>query len=371
MRTIPGVPGAPFEYVDAESVGMDGATLAALADVTALWVAQDRIVGAEIVVLKKRKVVLHEAIGWSDREAGVAMRRDSFFRIRSMTKPFTGTAMLLLIEDGAVGFDSRVSEFLPSWDSDRTRDITVLQALAHQSGFVDGDWSIAPGDAGSLRELADGCGEHGPSHPADGQFRYSDVNTYALGAIVAEVSGMPLERFIESRLLGPIGLDETHVGYTPDAPWATRMIPTYERDESEAWIKYWMPEAQGVFPYFRASGGLVSTAFDYAKWLHFWMDEIEDDSAGMAGLSPAIAREAARAHGADEIGGYGLHWEIHGDDPLVFGHAGSDGTIGIAVPSEDLVILYFTQSRRNGTVFEWLDQARSLGIVPGAGVGSE
>jgi len=93
-RTLPGLENAPFPYAASEDVGLDSGQLTALADLAQGWVAEGRIVGAEMLIVKDRRIVLHEAVGWSDREAGVPMARNSVFRLRSMTKPFTGTAAL-------------------------------------------------------------------------------------------------------------------------------------------------------------------------------------------------------------------------------------------------------------------------------------
>jgi hypothetical protein len=65
--TLPAVGGAPFRYAAPEEVGLCAEALRSLSDRVAEWVREDRIVGAEILIVKDRKIVLHEAIGWSDR----------------------------------------------------------------------------------------------------------------------------------------------------------------------------------------------------------------------------------------------------------------------------------------------------------------
>ena len=99
-------------------------------------------------------------------------------------------------------------------------------------------------------------------------------------------------------------------------------------------------------------------------WLAAWSDAITAGGplrAGETELLPAeLVREAVRPRGSDDDGGYALHWEIHGEDPLVFGHAGSDGTLAMAVPAAELLLLYFTQTRGAGTAFEWLAAAQGL-----------
>ena len=70
-------------------------------------------------------------------------------------------------------------------------------------------------------------------------------------------------------------------------------------------------------------------------------------------LSNRLMERTFKSHGGDEYGEYGYHWEIHQANPLIFGHAGSDGTQGMAIPSEDLIILFFTQSRGHEMRNRW------------------
>lgn len=342
-----------FPAARAPSVGLDQDALDGLVELAKGFVDEDRIVGAEVLIIKDRKTVLHEAVGWSDREGGVAMECGSVYRIRSMTKPFTGTAAMMLIDDGRLRLDSRPAEFFPSWDNERSRDITVEQLLAHQSGFEQGGWPATKAGYGSLWEMVDACGELGPTGTPGEKFIYSDVNSFTLGGIVAQMSGKPLEDFIERRILEPVGIVDIYTGYTTDAPWAGRMNPTYWRTEDDtAWESYWSPDQAQELGYFRASGGLYATTTAYARWLACWMDGTRL-AGGERLLSAELADAALRAHGSDEDGAYGYHWEVYPDGTYAFGHSGSDGTFAVAVRSLDLIALYFTQSRGHDTREEW------------------
>ncbi len=359
-RTLPGLENAPFPYASPESVGLDPDQLTALVDLAQGWVAEDRMVGAEMLIVKDRKIVLHEAVGWSDREAGVPMARNSVFRLRSMTKPFTGTAALMLVEEGKLALDHPVSRYLESWDNERSGAITIEQLFTHTGGFVQGGTPEPAETYPDLRAVVDASGVEGPQHPPGERYRYSDVDSYTLGALVAELSGMPVERFIETRILVPLGLEDTHLGYSPDAPWAERMNPTYQRNDDGEWFKYWTPDTPGVFPYFRASGGILSTTFEYARWLAAVMDGMQFSAADGTDGGRLLTEETIERALTQREGGYGLHWEVRQMDPLVFGHSGSDGTAGFAMPAEDLMVFYFTQSRGSGTLGEWLEAVNGV-----------
>ncbi|MCA9277591.1 MAG: beta-lactamase family protein [Phycisphaeraceae bacterium] len=359
-----------FPQIDPSELGLESEDLRHLVEVAEQFVADDRIVGAEMLIVKNRKTILHEAVGWSDREAGIPLKENSYYRLRSMTKPFTGTAALMLIDRGLLRLDSRPAEYFASWDNDRSRHITVEQLLTHTSGFIQEGWPVPAASFDTLQGIVDVCGKQGPQLSPGDQFTYSDVNSFTLGALVTHLSGMPVEQFIATEILMPLGLNDTHIGYSPSEQWASQMNPTYQRDDqTKEWYKYWTPQESEVFPYFRASGGLVSTITDYARWLSYWMDWIneskEDTSPSTRQLlSQRLVEAALTQHGFDQDGGYGYHWSLYGDDPLVFGHSGSDGTVAVAVPDPDVIVLFFTQSRGsdNGTVDEWFAAARALGL---------
>jgi CubicO group peptidase (beta-lactamase class C family) len=348
VTTEPGVLGAPFPYAVPEAVGLDGSVIADLADEVYGFVRDGKIVGGEIMIVKDRRIVLHEAIGWSDRERRLPMQRNSIYRIRSMTKPFIGTSILLLMEEDRLGLDDRVAQHLPSFDNERSGSITVRQLLTHTSGF---EQDVYPPDywaSGSLQRAVDRAGRAGPPNPPGERYRYADLNSGTLGAIVARLSGELVEEFLRRRVLGPLDLEDTHALFTPEVPWADRMNSTY-RQRGETWVKYWDNSMPQRAPFFRASGGLYTTVFDYARFLAMWMDRgrVGDDRL----LSEATVLEALQ-RGSDAD--YGLHWQIMGDAEApgalpLFGHGGSDGTLAVAIPERDVMVLYFTQSRGTTT----------------------
>ena len=111
--------GAPLPYVSPEEVGLSEDGIWRFKERLYARVVARHVVGAEILVVKDRRVVLHQAMGWSDRERRTPLERNSIYRIASMTKPFAGTAALMLWEDGLLGLDDRVADYLPSFRNER------------------------------------------------------------------------------------------------------------------------------------------------------------------------------------------------------------------------------------------------------------
>ena len=124
---------SPFFRSSPEDVGMSSERLRHVVNTVQEWVNNDEIVGAIMLVIRHDKVVLHEAVGWSDREKNIPMERGTIVQMRSMTKPLTGTAVLMLMEEGRLLLDDKVSRYLPSFDNPRSKNITVYQLLTRRS----------------------------------------------------------------------------------------------------------------------------------------------------------------------------------------------------------------------------------------------
>ena len=354
---------APFPCSTAEDEGLDPFALEAFMNDVAWWGEQGRIVGAELLVIKNRKIVWHQAVGWSDRERRIPLERNSIYRIRSMTKPFTGAAVLMLMEEGRLGLDDPVSRYLPSFDNERSGEITIRELLTHGAGFEQVPFPTGYWEQPDLRTAVDLVGEMGPPNPPGESYRYSDHNSATLGAIVAELTGEPAEAFIRKRILEPLGLRDTHAFFAPDSSWAPRMNSTYGTRSDGPLTRYWDPSQPQRTPWFRASGGLYSTVFDYARWLAVWMDLGAYEGGRL--LEEATVREAL-AQGYSP--GYGMHWERFSDAGSkgipTFGHSGSDGTSATAFPELDAMVLYFTQSR--GARQAWSEARRRIPALVGA-----
>lgn len=352
-----------FPRAEPAEVGLSPDGAAALVDTVEAWVEADTIVGAVVLVVHRGRTVLHRAVGMADRERGVAMRTDHIMRMRSMTKPLVGTAVLMLAEEGALALDDPVADHLPAFDSPGADEVTVFQLLTHTSGLTGSIYTTAEGTPfTTLRAAVDSVGRRGPTFEPGTSYAYSDPGTSTLGALVAEVSGLPAEDFIRRRILEPLGMDDSLLFLTVNHPLRERVASTYRRpEEGGGWVKYWDNTMPQVMPFFRASGGLYATAADYARFLAAMKE------GGRLGdvrlLEPetvdrATSPRAGYVFPADSLAEmetvYGLHWTSFtgAADPesaSAFGHGGSDGTYAWVDPDRDLIAVYLTQSRSTET----------------------
>lgn len=361
------IAGAPYPYASPEEVGLSEDRIWWFKERLYSRVVARRVVGAEILVVKDRRIVLHQAMGWADRERLIPLERDAIYRISSLTKPVVGTAILMLVEEGRIALDDRVADHLPSFDNRRSGTITIRQLLTHRSGFVQAGVSGFR-EQPTLREAVNLAGEIGPDFTPGDRFIYSNLNSAALGALVEEVTGEPVEQFMETRILRPLGLDDTHAWFSPDLPWAPRVPSSYQQWGGRRWERYWSNTTTNPDRWFSPSDDLFSTAFDYARFLAAWLDADQQEGAGLlAGMTveEALADPMAGDTAQARERYYGLHWEIYappsrsGELP-VFGHRGAIGTLGLAFPEQGVLVLFMTQSKENEVVDEVIAMALEM-----------
>lgn len=340
------------------------ASLDKMAEEIKEWVEDGDVVGAEFLVIKNREVIKHDVFGWRNREEKIPVKPNTICRIRSMTKPFVGTSILMLAEEGKLKLDDPISRYLPSFDNEKCAKITIRQMLTHTSGFRQDGYPRPLHLYSSLREAVDEVGQTGPPDPPGTRYSYSDKNSATLGAVVAEITGMPVEDFIQARLFMPLGMKNSFCNLKENDPRRQHVSCTY-RKASTGFEKYWDNSQPQRLKFFRASGGIYTTPMDYAKFLLMWMNKgkldskryLSEASVKKALEAPSLSKK--RAYGSYE--GYGMHWSIFpgskGGHLPAFGHGGSDGTLAVAIPGKDLMLFYFTQSRDGSTVGKMVDLA--------------
>jgi len=373
----------PFPAATPESVGMSSIRLREAMDSVRSWTQQERIMGGTLLVIRRGRMVFHEAAGWADKDRGEALRTDHVVSMRSMTKPLVGSAVMMLIEEGRLRLEDRVSQYLPSFDNARSREITIFQLLTHTSGITGEIYNDQNGTGTpyrTLREAVDAVGQKGPSLPPGTQYSYSDPGTSTLGALIAQVSGMASEDFIGRRLLEPLGMTDSRLLLHANDPLRPRTASTYRR-ENGRWARYWDNTMPLAVPFFRASGGLWSTSLDYARFMAMMLARGEYDSKrflSRASIDLALQPHAAYVYSSAEQKErdrfYALHWTVYTDryrpvaPPFaagIFEHAGSDGTLAWADPSRELILIYITQSRGHNTRNDLLRLVYAA-FVPGA-----
>lgn len=346
-------PADPFPKASPE--GGDVEAMKELADTARGLVERDESVGAELLVIKDGKTILHEAHGFKDRESKTPMERDTIFCIRSMTKPVAGTAIQMLIDEGRIKLADKVSKYLPAFDNDSCRDITIEQLLTHRAGLPLSLINKPLSEYKSRVDIVAQIAEQGPMFPIGQQFSYSDCGADTLGAIVDAVGGGSVESIIQLRILEPLGMRDTLSFVAAGDPRRPRISSNYLGGVG-AWNRYWTNTDPPIFPFLFTSQSMYSSPKDYARFLSFWMNRgvvdgkrLLSEAAVDRALTPAsTVPEIPTGYTSVQLK-YGQLWMVYTDpatsEVVIFGHGGSDGTSAIAIPRLKLMVLYFTQAR--------------------------
>ncbi|MDP6741431.1 MAG: serine hydrolase domain-containing protein, partial [Planctomycetota bacterium] len=162
------------------SQGVSAGALARLSELITGFVEADEIVGAELLIIKNRRTVMHEVFGHDDRIRERLLEKNTIFSIRSMTKPLAGAAAQLLIDEGALELTDPVAKHLEAFDNDKSRSVTVEHLLTHRSGLPMQSagplWSDYSSYS-SIQQVADYWGAYGPQLFTPGErYQYADAN---------------------------------------------------------------------------------------------------------------------------------------------------------------------------------------------------
>lgn len=352
-------------------------------------VSRGQTAGLVAVLARHGKVAWSGSYGMADREAGRPMTPDALFRIASQSKAVTSVAIMMLVEEGRLRLNQPVADFIPGFASARvavasdsgralvplTRAITIRHLLTQTAGLSYGGEAIlrddyraahlgpAAGYGWYLAGLDEGiCTTMDrlatlPLAAQPGEAWVYGYATDVLGCVVERASGMPFDRFLETRIFAPLRMRSTW--FFPPPSERGRMTAVYRVDSTGALVRS-DTGAKGQGEYiggprrdFSGGAGLVSTAGDYARFLQMLLNGGTLDGARI--LSPAtVALMTAPA--VDSLYGgpglaFGLGFEVlvhpglegQYGAPGRFGWGGAYATTYSVDPTDDLVLVFMQQ----------------------------
>jgi serine-type D-Ala-D-Ala carboxypeptidase/endopeptidase len=238
------------------------ATYAALDADFQSWMIENNVPGLIWGVVQDGKVIHMRALGVQDIETKTPVTADTAFRIASMSKAFTGFAILKLREQGKLRLDDPVSKYIPPvkrWGG----EFPLSDLLHHTAGFVTddpwGDRQQPMPETEFSKLLQNGVPR---STAAGSRFEYSNFGYAMLGRVISNAAGINFSRYIEKQVFAPLGMTGTtyEVGAIP----VSRLAIGY-RWEDGAWLR----EPSMAHGAFGSMGGVVTTGNDYAKWVGF------------------------------------------------------------------------------------------------------
>lgn len=338
----------PFPPTSPQNVSISPEKLQEFSNSISEWIENKEIVGAVLHIIKSRKTILHESFGWRDKKRKLPMEKNTICRMRSMTKPFVGTSVLMLLDQNKLALSDPVAKYVSFYQNEKCRDITIEQLLTHTGGFKQPGYPWGAVSYKSLHSLVKKIGKVGPTYQPGERYCYSDAGSSTLAYLVTVISGMPVEDYIQQNLFDKLNMKNSFCFLTENDPRRSQVSCTYRRG-LWSWSKYWDNSQPQSHPYFRGSGGIYSTTSDYARFLAMWMDDGKTHSERF--LKSETVQSALTPSALSRRGnsGYGFQWSILDASKGIFSHGGSDGTLAIADKRRDVILLYFTQSRGTKT----------------------
>ena len=204
----------PLLLVRAQTPTLTAADIESFLDgVMPLQLAREDIAGAVIAVVKDGKILFAKGYGYSDVAKRTPVSPEAtLFRPGSISKLFTWTAVMQLVEQGKLDLDSDVNQYLDFKIPDTyPKPITLRNIMTHTSGFEETDKELFLPDVKDLKPLDDYLKTHLPQRifPPGVTPAYSNYATCVAGYIVQRVSGQPYDDYIESHILKPLGMAHT------------------------------------------------------------------------------------------------------------------------------------------------------------------
>jgi len=233
-------------------------------------IAENEIAGATTMVVSKDKTIHWETTGFADVASKRPMTPDTLFWIASMTKPTTGTAILMLQDEGTLKVAEPVAQYLPEFASLKTpsgkpANLTITQILTHTSGLGEAD-RAASQQARKLADLVPLWLAAPVQYEPGAKWNYTQSGINAAARIVEVVSGTSFDEFLQERLFGPLGM--TNTTFYPTAEQRARLATAYAKNKDTGILEPVPPRAdfgsRDRPP--KGNGGLYSTAPDYARF---------------------------------------------------------------------------------------------------------
>jgi CubicO group peptidase (beta-lactamase class C family) len=381
--------GDPLPRAKPEEVGLSSERLAEIAKRLNGDIAAGRIPGAVIMIARKGKLAYSETFGFRDKEAGVAMTKDTIFNIASMTKPIVAIAALQLHERGQLLIDDPLSKYFPKFAGSKVaeldatgetitstvaakREISLRDLMMHTSGLIYGGRgstavhklypasSSSSGATMTAAEFMDKLAEAPLLNQPGAVWDYG-FGLDVLGLVVEKVSGQPLGQYFQNNIFKPLGMTDTL--FNIPANKADRYAKALPNDPETG-------RPQGVTPNltrplkFECGGGcLASTAPDYMRLALALLNK------GAYGETRILGRKTAEYMVMNQLGpdvknliastdisradyGFGLGLAVRTDAARGrmmgsagdFNWPGASGTNWWADPKEELAVVFMAHS---------------------------
>jgi CubicO group peptidase (beta-lactamase class C family) len=219
-------------------------------------IQRQRIPGVSIAVIKEGKVIKAEGYGIANLELNVPATAESVYKIGSVSKQFIATGIMLLIQEGKISLDDKISKFLEG-TPDTWKEINIRHLLTHTSGIV----REAPGfDTLKIQNDADVIKTAYPLPlrfvPGE-KYEYCNVGYFTLAEIIRKVTGKAWEDYLKESVFAPLGMNSTRT---------TTVSEIVQNRVNGYWLRNGRLQNADIYFALRPSGAFLSSVLDIAKW---------------------------------------------------------------------------------------------------------
>jgi len=289
------------------------------------------IPGAAVAVLKDGALIFKKAYGTANLETDTPVHDDSIFELASVTKPFTATAIMLLVQEGKINLDAPVTTYIEGPESWNTR--TIRNLLTHTAGFpLSGivNCGGSPLLTVTAKQALDYLKGLQMLFPAGALEEYSDAGYLLLGLVIERVSGETYGNFLRDKIFKPLHMD--HTATEDRLAIVKNRVSVYSMQEKVLvnWGRDWRYDVPSFF-------GVLSTVDDLARWDDALAKGTLLDKTTLEQMwTPAKLTDGRVTH-------YGLGWEIGSwRGHRVVAHQGASGTLLMRYPDEGLTVIVLT-----------------------------
>jgi len=377
----------PLPRAKPEEAGLSSERLARIGTTLKADIDAGRIPGAVIAIARHGRLVMLEAYGFRDKEAGVAMTTDTIFNIASMTKPMTTVGALMLYEQGRILIDDPLSKYFPKFAGMRVaardasgeptaetvpanRPITVQDLMRHTSGLIYGGrgntlvHKMYPGGSVDASRDYDGAAFLDKLSSLPLLYQPATVWDYGfgldvLGLAIEKISGQSLGQYLQTSLFGPLGMSDT--GFAVSAEKAARYAKPLAADPDTRKPQARSPDLTQPIKFECGGGCAASTASDYLRFASMLLNGGRFGEARLLGpktvaymlsdqLGPNIRNLVGNADPTRADYGFGLGLAVRTTPGIVkmmgsvgqFSWPGASGTDWWVDPKEELVVVYLS-----------------------------
>jgi len=298
-----------------------------------------------VLVSKKGEIILSKGYGWADRKNKIPNSPSTVFNIGSVTKQFTASAILKLIEQGKIKTSDKIGSFFNQTPIDK-RDITIHQLLTHTSGISNRTGGFRYNEASKEQFLTEFFESELQSKPGT-KYQYANANYIILTAIIESVSGQTYSSFLNDYLFVPSQMKST--GYKSINFNTERIAHGYYYNRNDEKWEDWGTTQQHLpyndkHWYSIGKGDIHSTIEDLYKW-HIALK----NNVVLASKTRLVQETPYVAENDKMTSFYGYGWAISQSnrDTKIVAHNGSNGLYFadfVRFIDDDVVVIYITNA---------------------------